>query len=100
MNDHSPCHRSRTVKQFLELENVRVLDWLGSSQDLNPIENFWNLMKIKVAKKYPSNLNKLQQVIKEVWIKELSSEYCYNLVRSMPRRMQAVITNKGGHTKY
>ena len=100
MHDGAPCHRSKAVVEFLEQENVQVLDWPGHSPDLNPIENLWNLMKAKVAEKYPSNLNELQQVIKEVWVQELSSEYCYKLVSSMPGRMQAVIASKGGHTKY
>ena len=41
----------------------------------------------KVAERYPSNLNKLQQEIKEVWVNELSSKYCFNLISSMPRRL-------------
>ena len=42
--------------------------WIGRATDqiLNLIENLRNLMKVKVAEKYPSNLNELQQVIKEV----------------------------------
>ena len=100
MHDGAPCHRSKAVKEFLEQGNVQVLDWPGNSPDLNPIENLWNSMKAKVAEKYPSNLNELQQVIKEVWVQEFSSEYCYKLVSSMPGRMQAGIASKGGHTKY
>ena len=100
MHDGAPCHRSKAVKEFLEQENVQVLDWPGNSPYLNPIENLWKLMKAKVAEKYPSKLNELQQVIKEVWVQELSSEYCYKLVSSMPGRMQVVIASKSGHAKY
>ena len=67
---------------------------------IGAIENLWNFMKAKVAEKYPSNLNELQQVIKEVWVEELSSEYCCKLISSIPGRMQAVIASKGGHTRY
>ena len=66
MHDGAPCHRSRAVRQFLEQENVQVLDWLGKIPDLNPIKYLWNLINIKVAEKYPSNLNELQQVNKEI----------------------------------
>ena len=39
-------------------------------------------------------------MIKEVWIKEISGEYCESLIYSMPRRLQAVVDARGGHTKY
>ena len=75
--------------------------WIGQAIALiNPSENLWNLMKTKVTEKKPSNLNELQQAIKKVWVTEISAEYCYNLLSSMPRRIQAVIKNKGGHSKY
>ena len=58
MHDGDPCHRSRDVKQFLEQENVQVLNWLGNSPDLNPIKYLWNLINVKVAKKYlPALMN-------------------------------------------
>ena len=59
MHDVAPRHRSKAVKEFLEQENVQVLDWPGNSPDLNPIENLWKLIKAKVAEKYPFNLNEL-----------------------------------------
>ena len=42
----------------------------------------------------------LEQAIKEVWVRELSNEYCQSLVESMPRRLEAVIKAKGKPTKY
>jgi len=35
-------------------------------------------------------------VIKEVWVKEISQEFCRNLVHSMPRRLQEVIKKRRG----
>ena len=71
MHIGAPCHRSRAVKHFLEQENMQVQDWPGYSPDLIPNKNLWSLMKAKVVEKYPSNHNKLPQVIKEVWIKKI-----------------------------
>ena len=34
----------------------------------------------------------------EIW--ERVAEVCQNLIESMPRRLEAVIKAKGGHTKY
>ncbi len=32
-------HRAKSMKQYLDAENVRVLPWPDQSPDLNPIEN-------------------------------------------------------------
>ena len=34
-----------------------MLEWPGSSPDLNPIKNLWSLMKNKVSEKHPTNLD-------------------------------------------
>ena len=57
-------------------------------------------MKDKVAEKQSSSLPDLCRAIKEVWVKEISKEYCAELVKSMPRRLAADIQNNGGQTKY
>ena len=100
MQDGAPCHRAKIVTQFLKPKKIRILDWPGNSPDLNPIENLWSILKDKVSEKQPTSAKMLEQAIKEVWVRELSNEYCQSLVESMPRRLEAVIKAKGGPTKY
>ena len=57
-------------------------------------------MKNKVAEKHPLSAKDLVNVIKEVWMKEISQEFCRNLVHSMPRRLQEVIKTGKGSPKY
>ena len=65
-----PCYRTRAVEQFLLQKNAQELNWLGNSLDLILIKNLLNLMKAKIAEKYFSNLDELQQVIKKVSVKD------------------------------
>ena len=48
MQDITPCHRSKLVADFLKTKNIKMLDWPGSTPDLNPIENLWAILKDKV----------------------------------------------------
>ena len=42
----------------------------------------------------------LEQAIKKLWVREMTTECCQSLVESMPKRLEAVIKSKGGPTKY
>ena len=87
-------------EEILGAKIIQTFEWPGNSPDLNPIENLWYVVKNKVSEKHPTSLSALQLAIKEVWVKEISSDYCCKLIESMPHRLQEVIKNKGGHTKY
>lgn len=97
--DNAPCHSSRKTKKWFEENGIEVLDWPGNSPDLNPIENLWRSMKVKVNAKRHSNVHDLIQNIKQAWIK-VSQNECQRLVESMPRRIQSVLQNNGYPTKY
>ena len=64
------------------------------------MENLWDVLKRNVVDKQPSSASALVDVIKNVWIKEISAEYCLDLIYNIPRLIQVVMQNKGGHTKY
>jgi len=100
MQDGAPCHRSKVAKTFHAENWIKVLVWPGNSPDLNRTENQWTNIKNKVAEKHPSSAKDIVKVIKEVWVKEISLEFFRNLLHSMPRRLQEVIKNGGGSTKY
>ena len=101
MYDGAPCNQSKIVKKFLGENHVTALDWHGNGPNLYPIKNLWAKMKDVVAEKQPSSGKVLIQTIKEVWLQEISADYCNSFIAaSMPCQLQAIIKVKGGHTKY
>jgi hypothetical protein len=99
--DSAPCHTARIVKKWFADNNVQLLlNWPPNSPDLNVIENCWQLMKNKVAAHRPTSENDLKDVLKRVWVTEVTPEYCRSLVHSMPDRIKAVLRNRGYPVKY
>ena len=100
MHDGAPCHKAKVVTSYLKNEKVEVIQWPGNSPDRNPTENLWKILKDKIAEKQPTSTKHLCEMITLVWVTEITRAYCQALVHSMPSRIEAVIKNRGGHTKY
>ena len=100
MQNGAPCYQAKFVSQFLKSKKNQILDWPGNSPDLNPVENLWTVSKNKVSERQPTNAKTLEQAIKEVWVQEMTTEFCRSVVESMPKRLEAVTKAKGGQTKY
>ena len=47
--DAAPCHKAKSVMNWFQTENVRVLKRSGNLPNLNPFENLWTLVKKKVS---------------------------------------------------
>ena len=43
--DGAPVHTAKIVKKWFSEKNIKLLDWPGSSPDLNVIENCWMIVK-------------------------------------------------------
>jgi len=109
MHDNAPCHKTASVMELLQENNVPVMVWPAQSPDLNPIENLWRDLKHRFYLKFrslfssPSSsqdaFEKYSALIQECWA-EQNQELVQSLIESMPRRCQAVIDARGGHTKY
>ncbi len=100
-HDNDPKHTAKSVKEWLNEQEFKVLTWPPQSPDLNPIEHAWAYLKQQLNKydKPPNGMRQLWERIQEEWEK-ISLEYINNLFNSMPSRMRAVIKAKGRWTKY
>ena len=109
MQDNASCHKSTDVLEFLRENRVPVMKWPPQSPDLNPIENLWVALKEAFHKRFTEMFNhpskslearyRYGEVLQEVWYNQ-GRELVDALIKSMPRRVQAVIEAKGGWTKY
>ncbi len=97
--DNDPKHTAKITKEWLHNNSVTVLEWPRQSPDLNPIEHLWRDLKMAVHQRLPSNLTELERICKEEW-QRIPKSKCEKLVASFPKRLMAVINQKGASTKY
>lgn len=100
-DDNAAAHTAKVVKEWKEENLTNILGWPAQSPDLNPIEHLWAELKVGVRahKPRPKNKRELEVIVKEEWLK-LRPSKLEKLIESMPRRVEAVIKNKGNPTQY
>ena len=97
--DNDPKHCSKSTKEFMQRHRYNVLEWPSQSPDLNIIENVWNYLKRAVHARQPSNLTQLETFCKEEWSK-IPAARIQGLISGYKKHLHAVISAKGGSTKY
>jgi transposase len=99
LEDNDLKHRSNYSRTWKSDHQIVTLSWPSHSPDVNPIENLWALLKVKVAQRRPKTLEDLVNAIQNEW-NELPSELAYNLMNSMESRVQSLIDSSGDYTLY
>ncbi|CAJ0947644.1 unnamed protein product [Ranitomeya imitator] len=98
-HDNDPKHTARAIKEWLRKKHFKVLEWPSQSPDLNPIENLWRELKVRVAKRKANNNTALEEICMEEWV-NIPTTVCGNLVKTYRKRLTSVIANKGYITKW
>uniref|UniRef100_A0A3Q3KMZ5 Tc1-like transposase DDE domain-containing protein n=1 Tax=Monopterus albus TaxID=43700 RepID=A0A3Q3KMZ5_MONAL len=97
--DNDPKHTSKSTMEYLKRRRLKVLEWPSQSPDLNIIENLWVDLKRAVHARRPKNITELEAFCKEEWEK-IPSTRIERLLAGYEKCLQAVISARGGVTKY
>ncbi|CAJ0955578.1 unnamed protein product [Ranitomeya imitator] len=80
-HDNDPKHTARATKEWLRKKHFKVLEWSSQSPDINPIENLWWELKVRVAKRKAKNITALEEICMEEWA-NIPTTVCGNLVKT------------------
>ena len=100
--DGAPIHRSASTSRWLRLHGVKLFNegkWPVMSPDLNPIEHLKPHVTRAIQGEVYTSREGLWSAIESAF-RVIPREFVIRLYNSMPRRLNAVIEAKGGHSKY
>jgi transposase len=99
--DGAKYHFAPILTAYKDSHKVQRLDWPPQSPDLSPIENLWKQLKDRIsARRHRIRIiQEMEVALQQEWAK-LGEEMLDKLMESMPRRINQMLQNKGGSTKY
>lgn len=101
MHDNAPSHASKHTKSFLEKNKIfgeNLMIWPPNSPDINPIENFWGILKRKLYEnnqKYATKDELWSAIVK--FCNKIDKKTIKSLTSSVDNRLITLIQNKGNY---
>jgi transposase len=97
--DNATPHNAGTSHDWFENHGIDVIEWPAWSPDLNPIEELWNDLKVRVYGRHPKTMEELERFVTEEWA-ATDLSFIARICRNMPHRLQAVVANNGHKIPY
>ncbi|GFX44304.1 transposable element Tcb1 transposase [Trichonephila clavipes] len=90
-----------TLNSQRYISEIELLPSLVHTPDLSPIENMCSMVAQRLTQiTHPAaTQDQLLQRVEAAWF-SVSQEHIQSLFESMPRRLEAVISNNGGYSGY
>ena len=64
---NAPCHKAKSVTEWFEENNIKILQWPARSPDLNPIEIVWTVLDRELSKETVTSAEDLKENLKELF---------------------------------
>ena len=99
--DNARPHVARIVLDSFSAQHIQLFPLPAYSPDMSPIEHVWDMVGRRLAlnPRPTASKDKLWVRIQRIW-NSLTQTDIQHLFDSMPRRIEALIAARGGHTKY
>ncbi|GJE89171.1 hypothetical protein PsYK624_052660 [Phanerochaete sordida] len=99
--DNNPKHTLRAARAWIAKKGFMVLPWPAQSPDLNPIENVWDHLARKGAKRelQPATKDQLWEALQEEWY-GIDPMFVQKLYEGMQKRVMLVAQKKGWNIPY
>ena len=101
MQDNAKPHISQKTKEFLQQQEINLLNWPSCSPDCNPIENLWGILvqRLYAGGRQFTSINQLKQSLLTIW-DSVTLQEIRNLVESFPSRLVDVSAANGGNISH
>jgi DDE superfamily endonuclease/Transposase len=99
--DNAAIHKTAAVLSFLAENNIETLEWPPQSPDLSPIENIWNVMKMKMKalRPRPRTHANMRDACLQIW-SELDDDIRRNLLNGFKGRLEKCLAANGQIIKF
>jgi transposase len=92
--DNASIHKTAAVMAFLAENEIETIEWPPQSPDLSPIENLWNVMKMKALNPRPRSFALMRDACLKIW-GELLDSTRVTLLSSFRGRLKKCLKENG-----